>query len=352
MIAHPSKHVLRAISLGIAAALGCGGAQGPAPEGALAPEVEVAGGGVNADAAGGEAQSGAAVKEVKEVKEGAAVERPKGTLSLAEAQQYVLALVNRDRAAHGLEPVRWDPVAAKAGQRHAEDMAKHGFTGHHGTDASVPEQRYTEAGGQALVMENAGCFGDAAARELEKNPRFSPESLEAVEARFINEKPPADGHRRNILTGSHNALGVGLAQAKGVPDVACMAQEFLDDYGRYEPLPKKAKVGDMITVAGEVRQPAAIAGVGLSRVDPLPQRPPEELLKMGGYPIPPPFVTYFPKGFKTPKPLEVTGNRFKIQVPLDDRGRAGRYGVSVWATFGGSQELRMISLRTIDVEKK
>jgi hypothetical protein len=138
---------------------------------------------------------------------------------------------------------------------------------------------------------------------------------------------------------------------KGI-DVACMAQEFVDDYGTYDALPKKAKVGDMIHVAGEVRSPVTIAGVGLSRVDPGKPRKPEELLKMGGYPIPAPFVTYFPKGYKTPKPLEVTGNRFSIDVPLSDKGRPGLYGVSVWATFPGSKELRMISLRTISVEKK
>jgi hypothetical protein len=46
----------------------------------------------------------------------------------------------------------------------------------------------------------------------------------------------------------------------------------------------------------------------------------------------------------------VTGNRFRIQVPLDDRARLGLYGVSVWATLPGSGELKMISLRTILVE--
>lgn len=285
------------------------------------------------------------------------VPRPKGLMTRAEAQHYVLALVNRDRAAQGLPPVRWDETAAKAGQRHADDMARHGYTGHHGSDGSVPEERYTAAGGVGMSMENAGCLGDAKARELDPDPRFTAESLERVQGKFMAEVPPADGHKRNILTPWHTSLGVGLSKVKGgegedVRDIACMAQELVDDYGSFEPLPRRAKVGDMIKVAGEVRQPATIAGVGLSRVDIGQPRKPEELLKMGGYPIPAPFVMYFPKGYKTPKPLEVTGNRFQIQVPLDDKGRPGRYGVSVWATLGGSSELRMISLRTITVEKK
>jgi hypothetical protein len=199
-------------------------------------------------------------------------------------------------------------------------------------------------------MENAGCFGDAAPREIDPDPRFTADSVERVQATFMAEKPPADGHRRNILTPWHTSFGAGLTKAKGV-DVACMAQEFVDDYGTYDPIPKRAKVRDVITIAGELRSPASVAGAGLSRVEPGKPKKPEELLKIASYPIPPPYVTYFPKGFKTPKVLEVNGNKFSIQVPLDDRGRPGMYGVSVWATFPGSKELRMVSLRTVLVEK-
>jgi uncharacterized protein YkwD len=286
-----------------------------------------------------------------EAQRAAAPPAPGQRMTRAEAAQYVLSLVNRARAAHKLPPVRWDETAARAGRRHAEDMAKVGFTGHWGSDGSVPEQRYTAAGGDGFVMENAGCFNDAIARELDPDPRFSAESLERMHDAFINEKPPADGHRRNILTPSHTSLGVGLAAAKGF-DVACMAQEFVDAYGTYEPLPRRAQVGQVIRVAGELRAPAKIAGVGISRVESSKPIKPEKLISMGGYPIPPPHATYFPKGFKTPIPLEVSGNRFNIQVPLDDRKRPGLYGVSVWATFPPSKELKMVSLRTIEVGGK
>lgn len=272
-------------------------------------------------------------------------------MTRAEAGRYVLELVNRDRAAHKLPPVAWDETAARAGQRHAEDMVRVGFTGHWGSDGSVPEERYTAAGGDGFVMENAGCFADGVARELDPDPRFSAESLERVHRAFMNEKPPADGHRRNVLTASHTSLGVGLAKAKGL-DIACMAQEFVDDYGTYQPLPKRARVGEVIRIAGELRPPAKIAGVGISRIEPSKPIAVERLLKMGAYPVPQPYATFFPKGYKTPIPLEVNGNRFGIEVPLDDNKRKGRYGVSVWATFPGSNELKMVSLRTIDVGGK
>ena len=75
------------------------------------------------------------------------IERPKGPLSQEQGQAYLLALVNYDRGEHDLGPVEWDEVAALAARRHVDDMVKHGFTGHWGTDGSVPEERYTDAGG-------------------------------------------------------------------------------------------------------------------------------------------------------------------------------------------------------------
>ncbi|WP_437683755.1 CAP domain-containing protein [Sorangium sp. So ce131] len=316
------------------------GAAADTGAGAAADTGAAAGAAAGAKAGGGGAQGAAAPPSA-----------PGKGMTRAEAGRYVLALVNRDRAAHKLPPVVWDETAARAGRGHAEDMVRVGFTGHWGSDGSVPEQRYTGAGGEGFVMENAGCFADAVPRELDPDPRFSAESLERVHHAFMNEKPPADGHRRNVLTKSHTSLGVGLAKAKGL-DIACMAQEFVDDYGSYQPLPRRAQVGEVIRVAGEIKAPAKIAGVGLSRVESGKPIPPEKLLRMGGYPIPPPYATFFPKGYKTPIPLEVNGNRFNIQVPLDDQKRPGLYGVSVWATFPGSNELKMISLRTVDVGRK
>ncbi len=59
---------------------------------------------------------------------------------------------------------------------------------------------------------------------------------------------------------------------------------------------------------------------------------------------------YFPPGFETPKPVTVQGSTFSIDVPLNDRGRAGRYEVSVWGKYPDSGEaLVMVSLRTINV---
>src|SRR5882757_113059 len=135
----------------------------------------------------------------------APITAPKGPLNVEQARHYVLSLVNRDRSENGLPPVVLDDTASRAGQRHAEDMASSGYTAHWGTDGSVPEERYSDAGGTDFVQENAGCLADGEPRELESAPRFQARQLERVEHAFMDEKPPRDGHRKNILKPGHSA---------------------------------------------------------------------------------------------------------------------------------------------------
>jgi len=273
--------------------------------------------------------------------------RPGGPVGLEEARRYVLSLVNRDRAEEGLEPVERDETAERAGQRHVEDMVRVGFTAHWGSDGSVPEQRYTEAGGVHFVQENAACFFDGEPRELDPNPLFDPAALEQIESAFIHEQPPNDGHRKNILKKWHNFLGVGLAKPVGV-DQPCMAQEFVDQYGDYDGLPREAKLGQTLTVAGSVSKPAEFGGVGLARVPPAKPLDAKHLNSTSTYPVPEPYVVYFPEGFKTPKPVKISGDRFSIDV-APNQGGPGRYQVSVWGRYPGNDAFVMVSLRTVDV---
>lgn len=274
---------------------------------------------------------------------------PKAPMNLEQARRYVLSLVNRDRAEHGLKPVIMDEVASRAGQRHAEDMAQVGYTAHWGSDGSVPEQRYSEAGGSDFVQENAGCLADGKSRRLEVAPRFEVAELERVERAFMDETPPHDGHRRNILKPTHTGFGVGLAKPSGVP-IACLSQEFVDDYGDYAALPKTARAGDALTISGDVKGAVTFGGVGIGRIDSPQPLAATYLNTTYTYTVPTPSELYFPKGFVTKKPVEVNGKHFRIEVPLGKRGQPGRYEVSIWGKFpGAGQQLEMVSLRVIDV---
>ena len=274
---------------------------------------------------------------------------PQAPMNLEQARRYLLALVNRDRAEHGLTPVVMDDVASRAGQRHAEDMARFGYTAHWGSDGSVPEQRYSEAGGTDFVHENAGCLADGKVRKLDAAPRFTAAELERVERAFMDEKPPRDGHRKNILKANHTGFGVGVAKPSGV-GLACLSQEFVDDYGDYSALPKSARAGDTLTIAGEVKGAVSFGGVGIGRIDLAQPLTAVYLNTTYTYAVPSPTELYFPKGFVTKRPVEVTGKRFRIDIPLGERAQPGRYEISIWAKFpGGGKQLEMVSLRVVNV---
>jgi uncharacterized protein YkwD len=266
-------------------------------------------------------------------------------LDYASAQKLMLTLVNRDRAKAGLPPVVLDEAASKAGRRHARDMTTKGFTGHIGTDGSVPEQRYTESGGVHFVQENAACLFDGKERKLDATPRFDPAKVAALQKMFMDEVPPNDGHRRNILSPRHNRVGIGLAQPEGV-NQPCLAQEFVDSYGSYEPLPKEAKPKAKLRILGTISKPLVFGGIGIGRTPlPTPKRV-EEVSGARGYAIPAPERMYFGPGFKTPKPVNIEGRRFSIELELGSQ--RAQYAVSIWARQG-TGKLFMVSMRTIAV---
>jgi uncharacterized protein YkwD len=276
---------------------------------------------------------------------------PSGKLTIADARAYMLKLINRDRASQGLPPVVLEAGSAqRSGQGHAEDMAKNGYLGHWGSDGSVPEQRYTEAGGSDMVLENASCFTDEKKRTLDGAPIIDPRNVEQTEDMFFHEVPPHDGHRKNILKPWHKSVGIGIAQpiatSVEIP-VPCFSQEFVDDYGSYAAVPPRVHVGDTLHVEGTVAAPATFAGVGLARVDAPKPIPVSELNKRRSYPVPTPYQMYWPPGFQTPIPVKVTGNKFSIDVPVSDGGRSGLYELSIWANVPGTSDLSMVSLRTL-----
>ena len=276
--------------------------------------------------------------------------RPKPTAKLlgyADAQTFMLGLINADRKKAGLRAVVLDDAASKAGLEHARDMAAKGFTGHVGSDGSTPEQRYTRSGGTDFVQENAACLFDTIERRLDPKARFDAGKLAALHAMFMAEVAPNDGHRQNVLNPLHNRVGVGVAQPLEVAQ-PCLSQEFVDDYGEYDPLPREAHAGTVLHVAGTITPPLAFAGVGLGKT-PLPEPLARERLNGKTYRIPAPDTLYFPAGFKTPRPVQVEGRHFSIELDLGGKPGPGSYAVTIWAKKSGSPELVMISMRTVTV---
>ena len=116
--------------------------------------------------------------------------------STTEAQAArALAATNAARAAKGLAPMRTSPLAQKAAEAHACDMARRGTMTHRGSTTKGPADRMKKLGYKpALVAENiaAGAF------------TFD---------RTMNEWTASPGHLANIVIPGVKDFGVGYATA-------------------------------------------------------------------------------------------------------------------------------------------
>lgn len=276
-------------------------------------------------------------------------------LSLVDARHYLLGLINFDRASKGLKPVKLDPAAAEAGQKHAEEMAAQGYLSHWNLEGKPPDQRYTEAAGVHHVSENVFLtYRYAGARpermELDPQPTFTRLELEEIEEAYYNERPPDDGHRRNILNPNHTHVGIGLARARDGDraETIANAQEFVDRYIEPDPIPREARPGQRITVSGRAPEGIEIRTISLSRSALPKMLTKDELSLTRSYKTTRPFRVITRGATTDDHLISLPGGRFQANATLDDQQREGLYYITVWARQGNEPPF-VVSQRTVIV---
>jgi hypothetical protein len=194
---------------------------------------------------------------------------------LAGARGYMLELINRDRASVGLPAVVLDAIASKAAQEHSDEMAAKGYLGHWGLDGRKPDQRYTEVGGRDAAFENAMAWHHLSICRTSPQA-FAKLKLDSCQSGFFKEKPPNDGHRRQIIDPVHTGVGIGLSlMAEG--EIACV-QEFINHYGDYSGMPCKVKRGEDFSLVGRLNKGAHLDHIELRREEfPQPMSQPKSI---------------------------------------------------------------------------
>lgn len=107
----------------------------------------------------------------------------------------LLARVNMYRQQAGCPALTLHPQLTAAAQSHSQDMAQNNFTGHIGSDGSNPRDRIERAG------YNYSSAGENIAIDIA--------TPEEVVDRWVNQTPPNDGHRRNVLNCNYLDTGIG-----------------------------------------------------------------------------------------------------------------------------------------------
>ncbi|HEY3056154.1 MAG TPA: CAP domain-containing protein, partial [Thermoanaerobaculia bacterium] len=159
-------------------------------------------------------------------------------------RQEVLRMINVDREKYGLSDVDLDVEASAIADSYCRNQIANGTTGHFTTDGYAPYMRYSFAGGNDGVSENAAAWS--------ANYRFSDRALYEMarrsEAAMMSELAPHDGHRRTILDPFATHVGIGLAWERGE---FRLTQEFIRRYVTWSrPLPRAAAIDEPISGSG------------------------------------------------------------------------------------------------------
>jgi hypothetical protein len=113
-----------------------------------------------------------------------------------EKEQRIFELTNQDRAAQGLQPLRWDKSLAAAAAIHVDKMK----------DEKTLSHEYPGEPDVKARAAQAGAHFEAIAENIAMGP-----SAEAIEKQWMNSVP----HRQNILDPQMNSIGIAVVEKNG-----------------------------------------------------------------------------------------------------------------------------------------
>jgi hypothetical protein len=166
-----------------------------------------------------------------------------------ELVDYALTLINLDRSSRGLSNVSLSPI--DSGQIQADDMFRHGFFSHWGTDGSKPYMRYTLAGGKGAVAENIAAY-------LEGSPSDLRTALRDLEFNMMYDDSASNwGHRDNILNSFHNEVSIGISHGN---NQLYFVEDFIDDYVNWSTF---TITQNQVTLVGSLSRQVSLSQVNI-----------------------------------------------------------------------------------------
>ena len=254
----------------------------------------------------------------------------------ATLREHVLRLINRDRALYKLPPVELDAAASAMADEYCRAQIRNHTTGHYTIDGIAPYARFSFAGFNDAVSENAAAWSatyDFSDRALYEMARRSQDAMMA-------EMPPEDGHKRTMLDPHATHVGIGLAWENGQ---FRLVQEFIRrhiDWTR--PLPRAARLGQPVTTSGRALPGVIVEGITVHH-EPLPQPIAASVASaISSYSLPAKRREYVPRIPQKSGPLSLAmrgdfslrpDGAFSFNVPFQDG--PGLYTVVVWVRTNG-----------------
>ena len=134
-------------------------------------------------------------------------------------EDHMFSLVNQDRRANGIAPVRRSQGLSRVARAYAEDMGRRGFFDHRDPEGRLPVDRARQAGIQASVWENIA---------WQEAHRSYENLVDRCQNAMMSEpKDDPNNHRGNILRPQHQVTGIGVAAFGS--RVICVQEFSADD---------------------------------------------------------------------------------------------------------------------------
>jgi uncharacterized protein YkwD len=134
-----------------------------------------------------------------------------------QARLVTLCLLNRERRAHGLRPLRLNRRLTDASIRHSRDMVRKAFFAHGNFVGRILSARY-------VTRRSAWTLGE--------NIAWGTGHL-ATPSQIVRGWMNSSGHRHNILSRKYRDIGIGIALgAPGAARSAAAGATYTTDFGR------------------------------------------------------------------------------------------------------------------------
>jgi uncharacterized protein YkwD len=148
----------------------------------------------------------------------------------------VLRLVDEERAALGISPLRRVPELDAAAAERAQDMASRDYFAHISPDGVTPGDQIIASGYQALLCGENIASGYVTARDVVDAWMASPD------------------HRANILEARFQDIGLAFVQAPGTESGVLWVQEFGERAADRPARPGLGKLSRTVAPSGRLRQ--------------------------------------------------------------------------------------------------
>ena len=135
-------------------------------------------------------------------------------------EQYMLELINAERAKVGAQPLAFDGDLNEAAENHSQWMIATDTFSHTGANGSDPTARMTAAG---YALDGSWAAGENIGWATTRSPEGLQDEVDLLHSNLMN----SSDHRANILDVNYREIGVGFETGDyGGRDSAFVTQDF------------------------------------------------------------------------------------------------------------------------------